>query len=247
MASPVLELAVQDPTGVAIAVEVGAKRVELCSALGATGGLTPSGGLLAAAIVAAGTDIEVHPLVRPRPGDFVYRAVEIDVQLRDIAAAIAAGAAGVVVGALAADGTIDSGVVREFVAAAGGREVTFHRAIDTVPDRLTALETLAQCGVTRVLTSGGAPTCAAGLEPIGEMVRRGAEVGVQIMAGGGVRVGDISDLVSRGVAAVHLSAKSQVSASGGPGGGGDGGYEVTDLAVARAAAAALQGATARIN
>lgn len=50
---PVLEIAVQDVAGVRIASRVGAARAELCVALGATGGLTPSVGLLEGAVAAA--------------------------------------------------------------------------------------------------------------------------------------------------------------------------------------------------
>ncbi|MGO1294756.1 MAG: copper homeostasis protein CutC, partial [Cellulosimicrobium funkei] len=72
-----LELAVQDPDGVRVAAAVRAHRVELCVGLGATGGLTPSAGLVEAAVAAAaeadgpGPRVEVHVLVRPRPGGFV--------------------------------------------------------------------------------------------------------------------------------------------------------------------------------
>ena len=51
--TPVLEIAVQDVAGVRVAAEVGAARVELCVALGATGGLTPSVGLVEAVVDAA--------------------------------------------------------------------------------------------------------------------------------------------------------------------------------------------------
>ncbi|BDZ41562.1 hypothetical protein GCM10025865_08610 [Paraoerskovia sediminicola] len=56
----VLEIAVQDVAGVRVAVDVGAQRVELCAGLGATGGLTPSAGLLSAALDLA-PDVGVHP------------------------------------------------------------------------------------------------------------------------------------------------------------------------------------------
>jgi copper homeostasis protein len=43
-----------------------------------------------------------------------------------------------------------------------------------------------------------------------------------------------------GVDAVHLSARKTVADAGGPGGGGDAGYEVTDQTLAEAAAGALR-------
>ncbi|KLN35938.1 copper homeostasis protein CutC [Cellulosimicrobium funkei] len=247
----VLELAVQDPDGVRVAASVGARRVELCVGLGATGGLTPSAGLVEAAVVAAADAaspapaVEVHVLVRPRPGGFVLSAADLDVQVRDVRAAVAAGAAGVVVGALTLDGVVDVAAVRALVEAAGGREVTFHRAVDVVADPLAALDALAGAGVVRVLTSGGAARSIDGVERLRAMSAhaRGALGGrVQVMAGGGVQPRDVGALVAAGVDAVHLSAKRVVADDAGPGGGGDAGYEVTDPEVAAAASAALRAA-----
>lgn len=244
-----LEIAVQDTDGVRIAAQVGARRVELCAALGATGGLTPSVGLVEAAVAAAAevagdeVPVEVHPLVRPRPGGFVFSAAELDVQVRDVRAAVAAGASGVVIGALTPDGLVDVDAVRALVAAADGRDVTFHRAIDVVEDVTAALDLLAGLGVARVLTSGGAPSSIDGVDRLREMARHSAGR-VQVQAGGGVRPQDVGALVGAGVDAVHLSAKRTLSDDGGPGGGGGSGYEVTDLEVARAARHAVDEALA---
>ena len=89
-----LEIAVQDPAGVRIARDVGAERVELTQAL-ALGGLTPSIGVLELALEAAGEGgPEIHVLIRPRGGGFIYDADEIAVAVRDVERAIVAGAAG---------------------------------------------------------------------------------------------------------------------------------------------------------
>lgn len=243
-----LELAVQDPDGVRVAAAVRAHRVELCVGLGATGGLTPSAGLVEAAVAAAaeadgpGPRVEVHVLVRPRPGGFVLTPTDLDVQVRDVRAAVAAGARGVVVGALTPDGLVDVGAVRALVDAADGREVTFHRAVDVVADPLAALDALSGAGVVRVLTSGGASRSIDGTDRLRAMAahaRDALDGRVQVMAGGGVRPQDVGALVAAGVDAVHLSAKRVVADDAGPGGGGDAGYEVTDPEVARAARAAL--------
>ncbi|MFI6425539.1 copper homeostasis protein CutC [Promicromonospora sp. NPDC050880] len=243
-----LELAVQDPAGAVIAAGVGARRVELCSALGATGGITPSAGLVEAVVAAAAVVpasdsapiLEVHVLVRPRPGGFVYSAAETDLMVRDVTLAVDAGADGVVVGALTPSGEVDVACVRELVAAAEDAEVTFHRALDVVADPVAALDVLAELGVARVLTSGGAARAADGLERLAALVERSAEVGIEIMAGGGVTAADVPALLGVGVDAVHLSAKRTVVDPAGPGGGGETGYEVTDQTLAEAAAQALR-------
>lgn len=239
-----LEIAVQDVAGATTAARHGADRLELCAALAATGGLTPSRGLLDATLAAVPTDVGVHVLVRPRPGGFVYDAAELDVQVRDVRAAVAAGAAGVVVGALTTDGSVDLDALRALVDAADGRETTFHRALDTVPDLARAIDDLARAGVTRVLTSGGAARSVDGTARLSETVVRSAGR-VEVMAGGGVRPDDVPALVATGVDAVHLSASRVVASAGGPGGGADG-YTTTDPDVVAAAAAAL-GRGARVR
>lgn len=231
-----LEIAVQDLDGARIAAEVGAARIEVCQALGPTGGLTPSIGLIEA-LVDLGAP-PVHVLVRPRAGGFVWSVAELAVQLRDVQALVRAGAAGVVVGALTPVGAVDAEAVAALVEAADGREVTFHRALDVVADPCAALDILAGLGVRRVLTSGGAARCIDGIDELSALVRH-ADGRIHIQAGGGVRTQDIAALIAAGVDAIHLSAKRAIPDAGGPGGGGDGGYEVTDAVVARAAMAAL--------
>lgn len=230
-----LEIAVQDVAGVRIAQDAGADRVELCVALAATGGLTPSIGLVEAAVASG---MPVHALIRTRPGGFCYDAGELDVLVRDVRAVVRAGAAGVVVGALTPDGAVDQDAVRALVAAAGGASVTFHRALDVVADARAALDRLAALGVTRVLTSGGATRSIDGRDALAELAAH-ARGRVEVMAGGGVRVGDIGALFAAGVDAVHLSARRSVRDPGAAGpGGGSGGYDVTDEATVRAAVAA---------
>ncbi|PZR52168.1 copper homeostasis protein CutC [Xylanimonas oleitrophica] len=241
-----LEIAVQDVAGAGVAAQGGATRVELCAALGATGGLTPSAGTVAAVVDAlAGTGVGVHVLVRPRPGGFVYAPEELAVQVRDVRAVLDAGADGVVVGALTDAGRVHAAALAALVDAAGGAEVTFHRAFDVVADRAAAARALAAAGVRRVLTSGGAVRAGAGVDALAALAGLGRGLGLQVMAGGGVRPDDVAALVAAGVDAVHLSARRSVADDGGPGGGADGGYDVTDPGVVAAARTALDAALVR--
>jgi copper homeostasis protein len=234
-----VEIAVQDVAGVRIAQAAGADRVELCVGL-VTGGLTPPIGLVAAAVE---TGLPVHALVRTRAGGFVYDPDEVDVLVRDVRALVDAGVAGVVVGALRPDREVDEDAVRRLLSVADGARVTFHRALDVVPDRRRALDRLATLGVTRVLTSGGADRAVDGRTALAELVRHARATGgrVQVMAGGGVRVPDIPALLEAGVDAVHLSARRPAHDLGPAGpGGGSGGYDVTDEETVRAAVAAVR-------
>lgn len=232
-----VEIAVQDAAGARVALSEGADRVELCAALAATGGLTPSLGVIEA-VVAAG--LPVHVLVRPRPGGFRYDDDEIALQVRDVCHAVRAGAAGVVVGVLDERDEVDRDAVARLCDAADGLDVTFHRAFDVVADRIAALRMLAVCGVGRVLTSGGAASVAEGVDELAALVAAGS--GVQIMAGGGLRAADVAELRRVGVDAVHLSASVVREDRGavGPGGGEGRSCLVTDPERVRAVVAAAR-------
>lgn len=238
---PRLEIAVQDSTGARAAFAAGADRVELCQALAETGGLTPSAGTVEAVLEAAGSAQRVAVLVRPRPGGFVYDAEEIALVAADVRQIVRCGAGGVVVGALRADGAVDVEAMRRWVDAADGADVVFHRAIDTLADPVAIIDELADLGIRRVLTSGGAARSIDGIDAIAALVR-GSAGRVQIMPGGGVRVADIPAFVSAGADAVHLSARraSGDTAPSGPGGGVSG-FDRTDPEIVAAARAALDG------
>ncbi|WP_372461709.1 copper homeostasis protein CutC [Actinacidiphila acidipaludis] len=207
-------MAVTGAAGARVARDGGADRVELCSAL-ELGGVTPSESAVAAT-VAAGLPVQV--LIRCRPGDFVHDDEEVALMAAEVRAAVAAGAAGVVVGVLDADGALHAEAMRRLIDAArvagagAGRtvEVTLHRAIDQAADPVAAAVLAASLGVTRILTSGGAPSAPAGAATLRAIVN--AVPGVEIMAGGGVRPEDVAALAATGVAAVHLSAKQHAAA-----------------------------------
>ncbi|KJQ55940.1 copper homeostasis protein CutC [Microbacterium sp. SA39] len=242
-----LEIAVQDAAGVRIAAEVGAARVELASAL-ALGGLTPSPATLELALEAAAESggenagPEVHVLIRPRAGGFHYTADEIAVSERDVRLAVAAGAAGVVIGALDDQGRLDIDAMTRLRDAAGGASVTLHRAIDVTADPVATLRTARELGLRRVLTSGGASVAADGIDTLRALVAA-AEGEIEIMAGSGVDAASAPVLAAAGVDAIHFSAKRAVSETGGVRMGsasdGVGGYEITDRDIALAICAAL--------
>ena len=208
-----VEVCIDDVDGATIAEACGADRVEVCAAL-SEGGTTPSIGLVTTVLARTRT-LEVSVLVRPRAGDFVYSAAEVDVMCADIAAVRALRPApevqvGFAVGALTAEGAVDTAVLGRLVAACGPAPVTFHRAFDTLADLPAALRVLADAGVGRVLTSGGAPTAAAGADTLRRLVEAGGDA-ITVMAGGSVRGDDVAELVRRtGVPAVHLRAAEPV-------------------------------------
>lgn len=231
-----VEIAVQDARGLQIASTVRPDRIELCSAL-ALGGLTPSIGFTRAAVEALRpAGVGVHVLVRPRAGAFEFDPGERATMLEDIEQAVAAGADGVVVGAL--DGReIDGAFLRDAVGAAAGAEVTFHRAFDALRDLHAGAAMLAEQDVARILTSAGKPTAPEALDELSTLVRA-VDGALQIMAGGSIRAEHVAALAATGVDAVHGSAKGAVSyvapvTLGAGAASGEAAYDSTDADAAR--------------
>lgn len=183
----------------------GAQRIELCSVL-PVGGVTPSAGLIN--LVCSSVSIDVNVLLRPRPGDFLYSSYEAEEVLRDIEVCSAAGARGVVVGALTDQGDVDRTMCMEWLKSARRHNltITFHRAIDRASDIFGALDEIMSMGYDRILTSGGFSTAPEGVEVLEKMNRQAAGH-VIIMPGSGVKPSNMGDLVRRtGVSEVHFSA-----------------------------------------
>jgi len=179
----------------------GAGRLGLCDAL-FDGGTTTSAGMIAEC--RERVSIPLFVIIRPRGGGFVYSDAELDVMRRDIAAARGLGADGVVIGAMRPDGLVDEDQTRRLVDTAGGLPVTFHRAFDFAPDVAAALEVLVTAGVSRVLSSGGAPTAREGADTLAALVRQ-ADARMAVMAGGGVREENVRDIIATtGVREVHV-------------------------------------------
>ncbi len=204
-----LEVCVDTPAGLVAAVEGGADRVELCSALG-LGGLTPSSGFMAEG---AACGLPVMAMIRPRAGSFVWTEADLRVMEGDIAAARLAGMAGVVLGASHTDGRLDGPALRRLVAAARGLDLTLHRCFDLVPDPFSAMDEALELGFRRILTSGGAVTATAGAALIGALVARSAGR-IAIMAGAGVNAATAPALMALGVREFHGSCAQGVAVSG---------------------------------
>ena len=205
---PILIEACVDSVDAALAAErAGAHRIELCADL-AEGGTTPSAGMIQLACERLA--IPVFIMVRPRGGDFLYSPAEQETMLREIAIARGLGAHGVVIGALARDGTVDLDITRALVEAARPLPVTFHRAFDLTHDLEGALDALIECGVERVLTSGGVPRAAEGIEMLGALSAR-ARDRIIVMAGGGVDARAATLIVERtGIHELHVGGSRRI-------------------------------------
>jgi copper homeostasis protein len=191
-----------DAVDAALAAERGgAGRVELCGEL-LQGGVTPSVGLIGG--VSERVGVPVFVLIRPRTGDFLYDADELDVMRRDVAAARSLGAAGVVLGALTPAGDVDVEALRPLIDAARPMQVTFHRAFDFARTQEGALDALLALGVDRVLTSGGAPSALEGVQALARLVRAAGEQ-LTVLAGGSITASNAAEVARlSGVRELHV-------------------------------------------
>jgi len=202
-----LEICVDSATGAHAAARGGADRVELCDNL-LEGGTTPSAGTIK--VARRGLRIGLQVIIRPRGGDFLYQADEIEVMREDIRMARDLGADGVVIGCLTAAGDVDQALTAELVALARPMNVTFHRAFDMCRDPQAALEAIIALGIDRLLTSGQEASCLEGIELLAGLQRQAAGR-IIIMPGGGITARNVQRIVREtGVTEVHMSARSAV-------------------------------------
>ena len=182
----------------------GAVRIELCQGL-TEGGTTPSPATIDYAVKELG--LIVFVLVRPRGGDFCYNELEIRTMEEDVAYCKMAGAAGIVVGFLHPDGSIDTELTRRFVELSAPLPVTFHRAFDECAEPLKALEQIIDCGCKRILTSGCKPTAMEGADMLQQLVKK-ADGRITILAGSGVTPENVLELKQKTSAPeIHGSCK----------------------------------------
>lgn len=199
-----LEVCVDSAEGLEAAIEGGAGRIELCSAL-ELGGLTPLPSLMK---IAARAPIPAYAMIRPHAGPFIFGKADEEAMLADIDAARAAGLAGVVIGANRADGALDMPFIRRLKAHAEGLGSTLHRAFDLVPDPDEALEQAVELGCERILTSGCAVKAPDGLETLKRISAKAAGR-IAIMPGSGIRPGNVGEILrATGAREVHGSCSS---------------------------------------
>ena len=203
----ILEICAGSVESAVAARDGGAARIELCAAL-EIGGVTPSAGVIAEARKIQGIILNV--IIRPRGGDFLYNEYEAACMEQDIRTCKTLGVDGVVIGALTAEGDIDTELCSRLISAANGMSVTFHRAFDMCHDPRKALEELISLGCHRVLTSGLSATAEAGIPLLRELVQQAAGR-IIIMPGCGVNSGNAARILqTTGATEIHASARKNV-------------------------------------
>lgn len=197
----------------AIAAEQhGADRIELITAA-TEDGLTPGIGLVK--LVARRVRIPVTVIVRPHSRSFVCGPHDLETMVAEIRAIAAAGAAGVVIGAVTPERTIDERALEVLLEAADGLDVTFHRAFDELDDQVAGLRTLARYpAISRVLTSAGQRPAAESVDGIRRLVEATRGGPLRIMAGNGLKPEGIERFIAEtGVTEVHVCSGVRVGGS----------------------------------
>lgn len=189
---PFLEVACFNAESALVASDAGADRIELCDSP-EVGGTTPDIALLSA--IRDRIAIPIFVMIRPRGGDFVYSEDEFQ-QMKVSILQFERMANGFVFGILDNDHKVDIRRTTELVKLAHPLPCTFHRAFDDTPDLFEGLGDIVKCGSRAILTSGGAPTAVGGCGALAQLVEK-ANGKIVILAGGGVRSGNITEIKSK--------------------------------------------------
>lgn len=187
-----VEACVASITDASAAAAGGAHRLEVNRQLHRDG-LTPPPHLVRGVLQVTG--LPVIAMVRPHDRGFVYTPSEIDEMVDDARELVELGAAGVAVGPLTREGAVHRKQLRMLRDAARGADVVFHRAFDVASSMEETLETLIDAGVTRVLTSGQAPTAEQGIDAL-RRLRRQADGRIEILPGAGIRPDNAAEIVA---------------------------------------------------
>ncbi|EIW64169.1 uncharacterized protein TRAVEDRAFT_100761, partial [Trametes versicolor FP-101664 SS1] len=209
-----IEVCIDSVESALAAIRGGADRLELCGNLGLGGGTTPSLGLFKAVREATPHGMPIMVMVRPRTGDFLYTDAEFGIMREDIKAFKEARADGVVLGILHKDGGIDTSRTKVLAEEAAPMQVCFHRAIDmTSQDILTHLAISRISQVTRILTSGQAPSAPfpSALPTLRTLLRDASRMpsSAKVLVGSGINAHTVDPLLKEllpcGLREVHLS------------------------------------------
>ncbi|WVD61731.1 copper homeostasis protein CutC [Orbus mooreae] len=201
-----LEICCYSIEDIKIAFAAGADRIEFCAGR-SDGGLTPSYGDLVQ-LSELKLPIPIHPIIRPRGGDFYYNQTEINTMLKDIELIKELGFSGVVFGALDVLGNIDTQNITRLIKASAGLSMTFHRAFDVCNNPLMVQKQLEDLGFNRLLTSGQKATAIDGIGLIEQLNKQSQSM--IIMPGCGVKSNNIQQLLDVGVTECHSSASKTI-------------------------------------
>ncbi len=192
MSNIILEACVETFDQCVNAEKQGAGRLELCDRLD-LGGTTPPEELIKK--VKAAVNIPIRVMIRPRGGDFVYSAEELEEMRKAIIMCKNIGVDGIVLGILTRDNKLDIETMKPLIELAKPMNVVIHKAIDDTEDPLAEMNRLQEiAGVNAILTSGKQETAREGAPLLKQMVAN--EKHTRIIAAGKVTNNNIEEIKS---------------------------------------------------
>ena len=161
-------------------------RIEFCQNKG-VGGLTPN---LNDLDYAVSTGIPIHPIIRPREGNFIYSKKEMDQMIKDIEVCKEKNCKGVVFGVLDKNLSIDTKKCKRLITHSKGLSTTFHMAFDVCRNPIKSMKKIIDLGFDRILTSGRKKNVKDGLDFIEKLVDESDDM-ISIMPGSNLRSSNI--------------------------------------------------------
>ena len=199
----ILEIACFSEEAAKLAVLSGAHRIELCSNY-RFGGITPK--IDSLINLKKSIEIPVVVMIRPRPGNFIYRPSELEEMEASIIKFKKNGADGFVFGILTLENELDQKACSHLIKLASPLPCTLHRAFDLIENKQKAIKQTIESGFARILTSGGIGNVTENLPDLEKIVKLAANQ-IVIIAGGGVRSKNVYKLRAiNGLKEVHSSA-----------------------------------------
>lgn len=169
----------------------GANRIELCARLD-VGGTTPSQQLIEDCLKHLSIPIKV--MIRPRGGNFIYTATEIETMISDINMCKQLGIPEVVTGLLTQDHQVDMDGMLSLSANVADMPITFHKAIDELSDFESAISQLKKIPQVKfILSSGLKSTAEKGIDNLKKMIKLCGD-NITVIAAGKVTDSNIARL-----------------------------------------------------
>lgn len=197
-----IELCAASVESIQLSQEFPFTSIELCQHL-EIGGLTPSHGLFSYAL--EHSNKEIHILIRPRAGGFVYNEIEKLLILKEIESFLNYSVSGFVIGALKDNFELDTNFLEQLVKRFPNQNFTFHRAFDEIKNKELAIQQLIDLGFPRILTSGTNTQIEDNFDEIKKLIQFSKDK-IEIVIGGGITQNNLSALISAtNVRSIHFS------------------------------------------
>ena len=185
-------------------------RIELNSCL-ELGGITPTIATLTESKKV--TNVPICCMVRPRGAGFCYSDIEFNLMLVETKMLLDNGADGIVFGFLTKDNHVDVARTKQLtnLIHEHNAEAIYHKAFDSCNDLDKAILDLIECGIDRILTSGGAPypDILLGCDKLKQYNALYANK-IELLPGGGVRSNNIVDVIKNSnCTQIHMTSKKQ--------------------------------------